>query len=142
MQPRHAAHMSPMLIDYWTHFSETPLWTGVRFAIAVVYTVYFISVLINRRAVTGTYRAYRSATIIKTLLWPLFAGYVFCTVMNLFTHNWVGAFIDAWICSILLRDWEEYKDRDDWWKGKGTKLKKKLRSMFTASSPAAAGAGA
>lgn len=97
--------------------------------------------LANVRAVKGTHRAYQSATVIKTLLWPLFSGYVFCTVMNLFTQQWIVAVLDVWICWILLRDWERFKDSDDWWKGKGTRLKEKLRSMFTASSPALAGAG-
>ena len=82
------------------------------------------------------------ATTVKTLLWPLFGAYVFSVVMDLFTQEWFGALIDAWICSIFIRDWEKIKDSDDWWKGKGTKLKKKLRSMFTASSPATAGAAA
>jgi hypothetical protein len=134
--------MRPMLIDFWTHFSETPLFLGLKWATGITYLFYVITIVINRRTVPGTYRAYLSATIIKTLLWPVFAGYVFCTAMDLFTHEWIGAFIDAWICSVLVRDWERYKDSDDWWKGKGTKLKKKLRSMFTAPSPAAAGAGA
>ncbi len=131
-----------MLIDYWTHFNGTPLCLGLKWATGITYLFYVVAVVINSRTVSGTYRAYRSATVIKTLLWPVFAGYVFCTVMDLFTHEWIGAFVDAWICSVLLRDWERYKDSDDWWKGRGTKLKRKLRSMFTVSSPVAAGAGA
>lgn len=134
--------MGRMVIDFWMHFSETPIWIGLKWAISFGFMSYVAAVLTNRRSVPGTYRAYWSATIIKTLLWPVFAGYLFCTVMDLFTHEWVGAFIDAWVCFTLLREWEKYKDSDDWWKGKGTKLKKKLRSMFTASSTAAAGAGA
>jgi hypothetical protein len=131
-----------MLIDYWTHFGETPLFHGLSAAVASAYIFYLVTLWTHRRAVTGTHRAYQTATIVKTLLWPVFAGYVFCTVMNLFTQNWLGAFIDAWLCSLLLRDWEQFKDTDDWWKGRGTKLKKRLRSMFTASSTSAAGASA
>lgn len=131
-----------MDIEFWARFADTPLKSGVGWAIALVYVVYAVSISINRRAVSGTHRSYRSATIIKTLIWPLFAGYFFFAAMDLITQEWVGTFIDAWICCALLRDWERYKDSDDWWKGKGKKLKKKLRSMFTASSPAVAGGGA
>jgi hypothetical protein len=73
-----------------------------------------------RSAVSGTRRSYQAATIVKTLLWPLFGAYVFCVVMDLFTQAWISALIDAWICSILLMDWERIKNSDDWWKGKGT----------------------
>ncbi|WP_422759116.1 hypothetical protein [Paenarthrobacter sp. C1] len=131
-----------MDIDFWTRFAGTPLKSGLGWAIAMAYFVYVINISINRRAVSGTLRSYRSATIIKTLIWPLFAGYFFFAAIDLLTREWLGAFLDVAVCVILLRDWERYKDSDDWWKGKGTKLKKKLRSMFTASSPAMAGAGA
>jgi hypothetical protein len=134
--------MESMLIDYWTHFNGTPLCLGLKWAIGLTFLLYVVNVAINRRTVSGTYRAYRSATIIKTLLWPLFAGYLFCTALDLVTQDWFGALIDAWISFVLMRDWEKYEDSDDWWRGKGTKLKKRLRSMFTAPSPAAAGADA
>ena len=134
--------MRSMLIDYWTRFGDTPLWTGIGWTITLSFLFYVIMHWIHRNAVAGTRRSYQAATIVKTLLWPLFGAYVFSTVMDLFSHLWVIAFLDAWICSMLVRDWDKIKDSDDWWKGKGTKLKMKLRSVFTSSSPAAAGAGA
>lgn len=137
-----SAHMEPMLIDYWVRFAATPLAHGIGWAISFAVLPYFMAGFVHRFAVPGTLKAYQSATIVKTLLWPLFAGYVYCVIMDIFTQNWIGALIDAWMCSVLVRDWDRFKDTDDWWKGKGTKLKKKLKSMFTASSPATSGAGA
>lgn len=131
-----------MLIDYWVRFAATPLAHGIGWAISMAFLAHIVAVYVHRYAVPGTLRAFQSATFVKTLVWPLFAGYVYNFILDLFTHNWIGALIDAWLCSVLLRDWEDFKDTDDWWKGRGTKLKKKLKSMFTASSPAAAGAGA
>ncbi len=137
-----SAHMASMLIDYWNCFGDTPLRAGLNSAIGIVYVFYAVTILVNRRTVSGTHRAYRSATIIKTLIWPLFAAYAFSFVMDPFTQEWIGAFFDAWIGSILLRDWEKYKDTDDWWRGRGAKLKKKLRSMFRAPASVLASAGA
>lgn len=134
--------MTDMLIDYWTQFSDSPAWTVLKWTIAVGYICYAITVEVNRRSVPGTYRAYRSATVIKTLIWPLFTGYTLSAALNFITGDWFGAVISTLACVILLRDWERFKDSDDWWKGKGTKLKKKLKSLLTgpASVPAAAGA--
>lgn len=134
--------MTAMLIDYWTQFSDSPLWTVLKWTIASTYIAYAITVDVHRRCAPGTYRAYQSATVIRMLLWPLFAGYTFSAALNVFTADWFGTVICVLVCAILLRDWQRFKDSDDWWKGKGTKLKKKLKSLVTgpASVPAAAGA--
>jgi pheromone shutdown protein TraB len=131
-----------MLIDYWTRFGETTLWTGIGWAITLSFFFYIVMHWVYRNAVSGTRRSYQSVTIVKTLLWPLFGAYVFSVDMDLFTQEWISALIDAWICSIFLRDWERIKDKDDWWKGKGTKLKRKLKSLFTSTSPATSDAAA
>lgn len=131
-----------MLIEQWTDFGTSPLGLGIGWSTGLGFMTYAVANFVHDRTVPGTYRAYRSATIAKTLLWPVFAGYVYCAVIALVTQNWGGAIVSAWICATLARDWERFKDTDDWWKGRGTKLKTKLKSLFTASSPAMAGAGA
>lgn len=134
--------MLAMVVNFWTHFGSSPLWAGIGLAITGVYLGYIIAYFIYYRAVPGSRNSYLSSTVMRALCLPLFGGFVLSVAIDAFTGNWIGLFIDIWISHGLHRDWQRIKDNDDWWTGKGTKLKKKLRSFFTASAPAAAGAAA
>ena len=131
-----------MIVEYWNRFGDSPLWAGLTWTIVGVFLVYVVFHGIHLHSVRGTKRAYQAASVLKTLCLPLFGAFVFQVAMDVFTSWWIGAIVDTWISYTLLRDWQKIKDSDDWWKGKGTKLKKKLRSLFSARSTAAAGAGA
>lgn len=129
------------MMDFWTRIDSSPIYTGAAYAAAFALIAYMVEAYAYRRAVKGTVRSYRAGTILRTLCLPLFGWFVFRTAVDIFTADWM-LLIHAWLAYTLLRDWETYKDNDDWWKGKGTKLKKKLRSMLTASAPSAAPAAA
>lgn len=134
--------MVAMIISFWSQFGASPLWSGIGLAITVTYLAYIAAYILQYRAVRGSRNAYLGSTIMRTLCLPLFGAFVLSVAIDAATGNWIGMAIDVWISYGLHRGWNEMKDNDDWWTGKGTKLKKKLRSFFTASSPAAAGAGA
>ncbi|GAA4033576.1 hypothetical protein GCM10023063_16640 [Arthrobacter methylotrophus] len=131
-----------MIIDYWTRFGSSPLWVGISFAITMAMFTYLTAKIDWRMSVEGSHREYMASTIMKTLCLPLFGAFVFDVALDVFTQQWLGVLIDGYLAYTMHRDWQHIKDNDDWWKGRGTKLKKKLRSMFTSSSPATAGAGA
>jgi len=130
-----------MVIDFWARFGSSPLWRTLSFAVSALFVPYTVAMFIHRRAVTGTRRAYLASTTVRTLCLPLFAGFVFSMAMDVFTSQWIGALCDGYLSYAMLRDWNRFKNNDDWWTGRGTKLKKKLRSMVTASL-VSSGAGA
>lgn len=131
-----------MIVDYWSRFGQSLQWTLLDGIIGAVLMAYALTSMVNFFSVKGTLKSYRTATVVKTLCLPLFAAYVFQTALDIFTSDWVGALIDAFLCYTLLDDWNKIKDRDDWWKGKGTMLKRKLKSLRGSRFPAATGAGA
>jgi hypothetical protein len=124
----------------FTNFATPPWWGPVSLTISMVYMVYVVFWTVNLYAVSGTRQAYLSSSIMRTLCLPLFAAYVFSIPVDTASGNGFGVFFDLLIGYILHRDWKKLKDTDDWWTGRGTRLKKRLQSMFTA--PAAAGVGA
>jgi hypothetical protein len=131
-----------MNFELLARLGDSPLWDAISWAAIVVYIAYCVALLVNTRAVTGSRQSYLSSTMMRTLCLPLFGAFVFSTAIDALAGNLVSVLFDVWISSIMHRDWQRMKDNDDWWAGKGTKLKGKLRSMFTSHSPAAAGAGA
>lgn len=131
-----------MIVDYWARFGDSPIWAGINTTIAGALMVYIVFSYIHVFAVKGTHRSYIAATAMKTLCLPLFGAYIFSLAMDIFTVHIISGLIDAWMAWTIHRDWQKIKDHDDWWKGKGTKLKKKVRSLFSARSTAVAGAGA
>jgi hypothetical protein len=131
-----------MNIEFLARFGDTPLWDGISWAVLAAYVSYAIALTVNTRAVSGSRQSYLSSTIMRTLCLPLFGAFVFSAAIDALAGNLVSVLFDVWISSNMHRDWQRIKDNDDWWTGKGTKLKKKLRSMFTSTSTVAAGAGA
>jgi hypothetical protein len=129
-----------MTITYWTRFGTSPVALWITGLIAVVMFVYILAQAARIWSVKGTRGYYQASTVARTLCLPLFGALTFEVAIDLFTGHWVSAVLEAYLAFIMLRDWERMKDNDDWWTGRGEKLKKKLRSMLSASSPAAAGA--
>lgn len=130
------------MAEYWGNPGNEPLLIGALLAVSFAYVVQVVASLVYDRAVPGSRNSYVSSTVMRTLCLPLFGAYVFQAGLDIITSDWFWLILHAFICYTLHWDWNRLKDSDDWWKGKGTKLKKKLRSMFSTISPAAAGAGA
>lgn len=127
------------MASYWNRVGDVPFLTGILLAVSFAYVVHVAATVVYDRAVRGSRNSYVSSTVMRTLCLPLFGAYVFQAGLNVVTADWFWLIIHAFICYALHRDWRRLKDSDDWWKGKGTKLKKKLRSMITSGSPMAAG---
>lgn len=134
--------MPGMLIEFWSAFESSPAWYLIRLLTSSVLIWYIYNSWRFRLAVKGTALSYRSGTILRTLCLPLCAAFLFEASVDLLTSSWFAAGLHACLGMMILRDWERYKDNEDWWTGKGTKLKKKLRSMFTVTTLAGASAGA
>lgn len=134
--------MGSMNIEFLSRIGDSPLWDAISWAVLVAYMSYCVALIVNTRAVAGSRQSYVSSTFMRTLCLPLFGAFVFSTAIDALAGNLVSVLFDVWISSNMHRDWQRIKDNDDWWTGKGTKLKKKLRSMFTSTSTVAAGAGA
>ncbi|MDI3213605.1 hypothetical protein [Arthrobacter sp. AL12] len=62
--------------------------------------------------------------------------------MDIFTGQWFSALCNSYLIYAMLRDWIRFKDNDEWWTGRATKVKNRLRSLIAGPSPVAAGAGA
>lgn len=131
-----------MIIEFWLLFAKSPAWYITSFFAGALWIVYVIAHVIHSRAVKGTVRSFNAATVMKTLCLPLFGAYVFKAAMHLFTGDWFNVLMDLVVCYLLIRDWKKIKGSDDWWKGKGTKLKKKLKSLLTGHSPVSVGGSA
>lgn len=131
-----------MIVEYWHRFGDSPIFAGINHTISGALIIYVVFSYMHTFTVKGTQRSYLAATVIKTLCLPLYGAFIFSLAMDIFSMNIVGGLIDAWMAWTLHRDWQRIKDYDDWWKGRGTKMKKKLRSMFRTRSLATAGAGA
>ncbi|HEX9089715.1 MAG TPA: hypothetical protein VF867_19645 [Arthrobacter sp.] len=131
-----------MVIDYWSRFGSSPLWSALSFAVSALFVPYAVAMFIHHRAVAGTRRSYLVSTLLRGLCLPLFAGFVFSLAMDIFTSHWFSALCDGYLSYAMLRDWNRLKNNDDWWTGRGTKLKRKLRSLVAGPSPVSAGAGA
>lgn len=131
-----------MNFELLARFGGSPLWDAITWAVLMVYVAYAIALIVNTLAVTGSRQSYQSSTIMRTLCLPLFGAYVFSTAIDAIAGNVPSLLFDVWISYTMHRDWKRFSDSDDWWTGKGTKLKKKLRSMLTSPSPTTAGAAA
>lgn len=127
-----------MIIEFWSRFGESPAWGIMSFSASALWIVYVIAQMIHGRAVKGTVRSFKAATVVKTLCLPLFGAYVFKVAMHLFTGDWFSVLIELVVCYLLIRGWKRIKGNDDWWKGKGTRLKRRLASLIGGRSPAPA----
>jgi hypothetical protein len=129
-------------IDALRTFLTSPpgiaLWLGGNFVVLAC----IIAESVMKYSVSGTRLRYKAATAFHTLFVPSILCISVSTLIDAASGQWVGVALGVAFIVALIIAWHRCKDDDSWWKGKGTKLKKKVRSLFATRSTAVVGAGA
>lgn len=137
-----AAHIGCMNLTAIAALSHSPFGLILSATDDVLTWVALIASLIHNHAVRGSHRRHAAVTVVKTCLPVMFAADTFFIVIFFADGNWplLGGRILSWLFEIWW--WKDVDDEDSWWTGRGKKIRQWFRKTFTASSPAAAGAGA
>lgn len=97
---------------------------------------------VARGAVPGSYPRYKAVTVIVTLCWPVIAASAVLAVVGAMDGAMFTTAMDILRIVFVLIDWHEFKDDDNWWKGRGKKMLDAIDKAIGKLSPAAVGAGA
>lgn len=108
------------------------------FAFPIVMTWIFSDGL-RRYSIKGSYNRYRWATVQRTVKYPSAIGlgiYMLYAIAQISTGERLGWYIfililDIWLAYCWHRDYKSLEDDDDFWTGKGKKLKSWLKSQFS-----------
>lgn len=92
-------------------------------------------------AVRGTSRRYRAATLVRTLLLPAVVLTGLCAIISYAGGNWFSAALNTFMSISFLKDWGKMTDEDNWWSGRGTKIRKAIASFLVRPFSDAARAG-
>lgn len=136
-----SAHIGGMNFSSVAQLGEGPLGLGIiaiTFGVAMACIVAQFDVMF---AVRGTRRRYRAATIVRTLLLPAVVLTGLRAIIDYSAGNWFSAVLNTLMSISFLKDWGK-EDEDNWWSGRGTKIKKTIASLLTRSASVSARAGA
>ncbi|MFD1210646.1 hypothetical protein ACFQ36_01140 [Arthrobacter sp. GCM10027362] len=128
------------MLEFWARFGNSPLFTGITWAMVLSYLVYFMLMFTYRMSVRGTRRSYMAASMLNALGPSLTAGYLFAAAVNIAAGMLVISLLDALIAFFVLRYWLTIKDENNWWKGRGTNVRRWIRSLSPGTKTAPAGA--
>lgn len=128
------------MLEFWAQFRESPLWTGITWAMVLSYLVYFTLMVTYRMSVRGTRRSYMTASMLNALGLSLAAAYLFAAAINIAGAKLFTGTFNAVIAYFILRYWLTIKDEDNWWKGRGTKIRRWIRGLSAGTRTVPAGA--
>lgn len=128
------------MLEFWARFGDSSLFTGITLAMLLSYLVYFMLMFTYRMSVRGTRRSYMTASMLNALGPSLTAAYLFAAAVNIAAGMPVVSVLDALIAFFVLRYWLTIKDENNWWKGRGTKIRRRIRSLSAGTKTVLAGA--
>lgn len=136
-----SAHIRAMNFSSVAQLGEGPLGMAVIAATFLVAITCIVAQFGMMFAVRGTRRRYLAATIVRTLLLPAVVLTGLRAIIDFAAGDWFSAVLNTLVSVSFLRDWGRTKDEDNWWSGRGTKIRKAITSSLVRPVSVAARAG-
>lgn len=124
--------------DQLHHATHTPAFALTWLIVQVVVMACVTGELIRHYLARGTRPHYVMTTIVRTLTVPAILVKMVDIVLDVADKSYFNLAIDILITAFLIMKWYWTKDDDNWWKGRGRKLGRWARRVFTRSPRAAA----
>lgn len=94
------------------------------------------AMLFRSRCVPGSHRRYRTVTVLKTLLPPAVALETYSAVASIADGAYLNAVIAVLNLAFFAWCWHQIRDDDNWWNGRGRKIRQWFRRTSASRSAA------
>lgn len=123
-----------METTFWAALHGTPAGLGIALVSLTLQLGFLMANTHRITAVKGTRQRYIAATWATSLAGPSLLAAAVDTVMDFFAGDWFGVVVGMLVLFVVALNWRQLRNADDdnWWKGRGTKIGKSVRSFLTA----------
>lgn len=122
------------MLAFWAGFPDTPFGIAVTLtALAMAYACITAS-FVQSSAARGSRPRFLAVSVQRTLAIPAMMLIVPKGIGNAASGNWLTAFFDVILFVTFIIMWRRLRNEDDWWTGRGTRLKKRLNSLASGLS--------
>lgn len=121
-------------LDQLHYATHNQVFAIIWLSIEVVVMVCVALELVRHFLARGTRARYLLTTLIRTLAVPAILVKMTDIVIDGADKDYFDMGIDVLITGFLIAKWYTTRDDDNWWKGRGKKLGRWARRLFTRSS--------